>query len=277
MGSSNSKSDSESLDWNKHRTEDFSSVLPMQGGVNTLSPQAYQLLSNIIPNSLSQLTTTSELSVIKNMVDKMGDSLNESDKKMFGKFLSNISEETSERQSGGKQTTEELSDTSPFITSEMYESFNKKTNQQGGSRKLVKRGGKLNDLNDDSDTSSTSSDSDLEDIIDSSDDSDLSHEVKEKPKHKQHETPQRHQQHNKQQKQQKHEKKNQTDSELSGGELSYLSSSAHTDRNFSDESSASSASNKQQETQTSVTDENKYVNTTSASVNTTDINMVSDY
>ncbi len=256
MGLSNSKSESESLEWNKYKTEeDFSSVVPMYGGdkkISQLQSQANQLISNIIPPSVSNLSTTDNS--MFGHIFETGEKLN--------KMLYNSSD-TSAKQTGG---SEEFSNTSPFISSELYNLYTNKTNtnqQQGGSRKLVKKGGKSH--NDDSDTSSTSSDSDLEDILDSSEET-----VKEtKHKNKQH-----NKQHDKQHKKQ-HENKHQTESELSGGELSYLSSSAHTDRNFSDETS--SASNKQQETQTSVTDENKYVNTTSASVNTTDINMVSDY
>jgi len=101
----------------------------------------------------------------------------------------------------------------------------------------------------------------------------------------------------------KHNKHKKSDSELSGGELSYLSSSAHTEGEYSNshtgkqsssksssESSSESSTTKiseklsnesSSETQSSVkqssaTDHNG-MQSTSISVNTEDINMVSDY
>jgi hypothetical protein len=77
----------------------------------------------------------------------------------------------------------------------------------------------------------------------------------------------------------KKDKKKNMDSEQSGGELSYLSSSAHTGGEFSEEPSQKSEQSVESpsETQESVSYEKKDMEETSISVATEDINMVSDY
>ena len=210
-------------------------------------------------------TTETDLNGI---LEKINSGLNPDDKQKFNQLLEQVSASASE----------DLSNTSPFISSEMYEYLvNSKTSeteqgkQHGGAKKSKKskgkksKGGALSD--DSSDTSSTSSDSSLEDLIDSTEEEILDAR-------------------NKKNKDKKH-KKSESDSELSGGELSYLSSSAHTDGVFSDSSDAnrnSDSHNSRSEsvqssiqTATSVTNENHGMLNTSVSVNTDDINMVSDY
>ena len=127
--------------------------------------------------------------------------------------------------------------------------------------------GNLND--NDSSTSSTSSDSDMEDIFDSNDDNEQN-----KKHHKEH-----NKEHNKKQpqvnKESEESEESKSNTEMSGGELSYLSSSAHTGGEFSD--SEESNNSVESSNKHSVTDENKDMVSTSISVNTEDINMVSDY
>jgi len=175
-----------------------------------------------------------------------------------------------------KEIKNDLSDTSPFISSEMYNLLMKNNNevQQGGS---IQKGGKIE--GDDSSTSSTSSSND------NSDDSDDSSSESEKKK-----------------KQNKKGKKN-----LKGGkkivsessnsnELSYISSSAHTGK--SDENSespsvsASSVKSKSSKKSNSVEDyessSDNYItsekstiknlnnNLPNSSINTSDINMITE-
>lgn len=143
------------------------------------------------------------------------------------------------------EMSSEVSATSPFISSDVYKNMLNSTTsseqpirQVGGKRQIKKsKGKKMRGGMDDSDTSST--DSDLDDLSDSSD-SDLDSSSDKKKK--------------KDKRQSKH-----TESSQNGGsDLSYLSSSANTDSNKS------------------ITDENG-LQSTSISVNTEDINMVSEY
>ncbi len=271
MGASNSKNDSETINWNNIKTENVSSSMP---NLNSLSKEAKQLIASLNIPEITE-TQTSEFTV-NHILDTINTNLNKEDKQKFSAILDQVSSQTN---------SEELSNTSPFISSEMYDYLvNSKTSedkkQVGGAKnkksKVVKvskskatkskRGGSLDD--NDSDTSSTSSDSELEDILDSTEEEILK-EKKEK---------------NKDKKNKKHMKE-ESDSEMSGGELSYLSSSAHTDGDFSQSGSESSVSktshtsieSDSESNNNSVTDENKDMLTTSVSVNTDDINMVSDY
>ncbi len=283
MGASNSKNDSETINWNNIKTENVSSAMP---NLNGLSKEAKQLIASLNIPEITE-TQTSEFTV-NHILDTINTNLNKEDKQKFSAILDQVSSQTN---------SEELSNTSPFISSEMYDYLvNSKTsedkNQAGGakSRKSGKSGksskatkpaksgksgkskkGGSHDLND-SDTSSTSSDSELEDILDSTE----AEIIKEKSKDKKH-------------KDKKHMKEDSDSDEMSGGELSYLSSSAHTDGDFSESNSESSVSktshtsvesssdNETSVNKNSVTDENKEMLSTSVSVNTDDINMVSDY
>ncbi len=288
MGASGSKPDTETINWNNIKTENMSSSIP---NFNGLSNDAKKLIASLNIPAITE-SPTSEFTV-SHILDKISTNLNHDDQKKFNQLLDQVSSQTQD---------EELSATSPFISSEMYDYLIKNSEEQkGGAKKSkskskpkTKRGGAK--LDDDSDTSSTSSDSEMEDLLDSTEE-DIMKEKAKKDKKK----------HDKDNKHHKEE----SDSELSGGELSYLSSSAHTDGDYSDsqsnnhngnsESSPVSSTTKSVEsssqTQTSevkpkksfkgrktysessqntVTDENN-MRSTSISVNTEDINMVSDY
>lgn len=250
MGTSNSKTDTDTINWNNIKTDNMS----INPNFNGLSNEARQLIASLNIPEITE-SPVSEFSV-NNIIDKIHSGLNQDDKNKFNQILDQVSSQTA---------GDDLSATSPFISSEMYNylinSKSSEENQTGGAIKTKKQTGGA--LDDESDTSSTSSDSDLEDILDSTEEGIKAEKAKGK----------------------KHKKSD--DSELSGGELSYLSSSAHTGGDFSDSDSKSSSYKKASsvestsETQTSdkstVTDENGYHGATTDSVNTEDINMVSDY
>lgn len=249
MGLSNSKQNSETINWNNLKTENMSSSMSQ---INALSNEAKKLIASLnIPEFTD--AETSEMSVTR-ILNKINTGLNVDDKQRFNKILEEVSSQS-----------EELSDTSPFISSEMYEYLvNSKTSEdmQKGGAKKSKKNKKGGSLDNDSSTSSTSSDSSIEDILDSTEEE----IIKEKNK--------------------KHKKsKDSSDSEMSGGDLSYLSSSAHTGGEFSDsesnknsdDNSVESSSETVSSVQKSVSDENKTMMSTSVSVNTEDINMISDY
>lgn len=248
MGATQSKSDNDTINWNNIKTDDMSSMMP---NFNGLSKEAKQLIASLdIPE-----ITESEVSELNynNILGKINSNLSDDDKIKFQKILDQVSE------------SESLSATSPFISNEMYDNLvNSKTSdeevqQKGGSRHMKKKGGAWND--DDSDTSSTSLDSEDEDVKD--DDEDILDSNEEKIK---------------KEKAKKDKKKKRNDSEMSGGELSYLSSSAHTGGEFSEEPSEQENDVETiSETEESVADEKKDMEATSISVNTEDINMISDY
>lgn len=238
MGLSNSKNNSDTINWNGIKTDNISSPMP---NFNGLSTDAKKLIASL---NIPQITEseTSE-GTINHILDKIQTGLNKDDQSKFNQLLDHVS----------KQNNEEMTDSSPFISSEMYDYLINNKGQRGGSKQ---RGGNF----DDSDTSSTSSDSDLEEILESNEE-----DIKKKKESKKHKS---------------NKLESEIDTELSGGELSYLSSSAHTDREFSDSESSNETTSEAGTTQneaTTVTDENEYQNTSSASVNTEDINMVSDY
>jgi hypothetical protein len=276
MGITSSKDNSETINWNNIKTENISSTVP---NFNGLSNDAKKLIASLNIPSITE-SETSEMN-LNHILDKISSGLGSADQQKFNKLLEQVSATASD----------DLSNTSPFISSEMYEYLvNSKTSeteqakQTGGAKKSKKvskpvksskskksKGGALSD--DSSDTSSTSSDSSLEDLIDSTeaeilDARDKKNKNKNKDKDKKH-------------------KKDDSDSELSGGELSYLSSSAHTEGAFSDSSNAnkrgqsssraSESIQSSSQTESSVTNENHGMLNTSVSVNTEDINMVSDY
>jgi hypothetical protein len=290
MGTSNSKNDSETINWNNIKTENVSSSMP---NLNNLSKEAKQLIASLNIPEITE-SQTSEFTV-NHILDTINTNLNKEDKQKFSSILDQVSSQTN---------SDDLSSTSPFISSEMYDYLvNSKTSedkkQVGGAKSSKsksksksksasksykssksksmksKKGGSFED--NDSDTSSTSSDSELEDILDSTEEEILKEKKEKKEK-------------GKDKKNKKHMKED-SDSEMSGGELSYLSSSAHTDGDFSQSGSESEASvsktshtsvesdsdNESSVNNNSVTDENKDMLTTSVSVNTDDINMVSDY
>jgi hypothetical protein len=144
---------------------------------------------------------------------------------------------------------------SPFITNDIYNYLQNKAlknqadvPQAGGASK------RMTNLDEDSSTSDTSSTGDLSSSDRSSDDvsdsSDKKHKKHKKDKNKSHEDKNHH--------------RSRSLEETSQVDLSYLSSSAHTGGEFSD-------------TQKSVTNENHKQSLGQDSINTSDINMVSEY
>jgi hypothetical protein len=250
MGLANSKNDSDTIGWNNVKTEDVTA----NKHFISLSDDAKQLIANLnIPEVSDNQTSETNINSILRDIDS---GLSENDKNKFYNLLSNITGQP-----------EELSNTSPFISSEMYEHLvNSKTSedgiaQQGGAKK---NHDELNIDDSSSSTSSTSSYSSLEDILNSSDNS-----FDRKPKNNKQINNKKH----KKQMKSRHVKRNQR----SDSDLSYLSSSAHTGGEFSDSpKSVRSEESSVYNNSNSVSDEQK-LRTTSISVNTEDINMVSEY
>jgi len=260
MGQSQSKNNSETIDWKKIKTENISSTMP---NFNGLSNDAKNLIASLNIPEITE-SQTSEFTV-NHILDTISNNLNNDDQRKFNQLLEHVSSQTGE---------DDLSATSPFISSEMYNYLikNDETQKGGGKKKKYhKKGGAK--LDDDSDTSTTSSDSSMEELLDSTEE-----EVR---RYKE----------NKNKNKKKHNKRKDSDTELSGGELSYLSSSAHTEGDYSNSHTARETSSESATTQKShesssvaqssdkqstVTDNNG-MQSTSISVNTEDINMVSDY
>ena len=266
MGLTNSKQNSETINWNNLKTENMSSSMP---NFNGLSNEAKQLIASLNIPEITE-TESSEFTVSR-ILNTINTGLNKNDQNRFHQILEQVSSQS-----------EDLSNTSPFISSEMYEylvnSKSSENGQTGGAKKANKKSKKYKSkkggsLDNDSSTSSTSSDSSMEDILDSTEEEIIKEKNKKNKK-----------------------SKDSSDSELSGGELSYLSSSAHTGGEFSDSEDSEADSEKSSEkssvesssqTETTeekltrdeetVTDENKDMMSTSISVNTEDINMISDY
>ena len=296
MGSSSSKN-TETINWNNIKTENMSSAIP---NFNGLSTDAKKLIASLNIPAITE-SPTSEFT-ISHILDKITNNLDSEDQKKFTQILDQVSSQTQD---------EELSATSPFISSEMYNYLVKNSEEQKGgaskkskskskpkskpeskskSKSKSKRGGSK--LDDDSETSSTSSDSEMEELLDSTEEDIMKEKSKKKHESNKHES-NKHES-NKHAKEQSNKHKDESDSELSGGELSYLSSSAHTEGDYSDShinrnsSSESATTNSVESTsqtessvkkhngRSSVTDENN-MHSTSISVNTEDINMVSDY
>jgi ElaB/YqjD/DUF883 family membrane-anchored ribosome-binding protein len=228
MGSKTSKENTDTK-WNNMKTDDISSYIPH---LNSLSKDAKKLISNLTIPTFTD-TQSSEFNIDKFMND-INSKLGTTDKKVFNKIIDEMSSE--------------VSATSPFISSDVYQNMLNSTTstdqpavQAGGKgkRQINKSKGKhMRGGMDDSDTSST--DSDLDDMTDSSD-SDLDSSSDKKKKKNKHRS-----------------KHTETETQSAGSNLSYISSSAHTDSNKS------------------ITDENG-LQSTSISVNTEDINMVSEY
>ena len=309
MGSSSSKN-TETINWNNIKTENMSSAIP---NFNGLSTDAKKLIASLNIPAITE-SPTSEFT-ISHILDKITNNLDSEDQKKFTQILDQVSSQTQD---------EELSATSPFISSEMYNYLVKNSEEQKGgaskkskskskpkskpeskskSKSKSKRGGSK--LDDDSETSSTSSDSEMEELLDSTEEDIMKEKSKKKHESNKHES-NKHESNkhakeqsnkhesNKHAKEQSNKHKDESDSELSGGELSYLSSSAHTEGDYSDShinrnsSSESATTNSVESTsqtessvkkhngRSSVTDENN-MHSTSISVNTEDINMVSDY
>jgi len=202
MGITASKTNSDSINWDNINTESMSSTVPT---LKKISKDAEQLVSN--------------LNVDKNLHLSETDSDNEN---LFT-WIKNMDKEPR----NDEKSENSFSDTSPFISPDMYKHLMNNSerittssfNQQGGAIK-----------DDDSSTSSTSS------------------------------SPRKNKRTNK--KNYRNQNKfTESSTAMSGGDLSYISSSAHTESNNSDnEESSISVGNNQMLT---------------SSIQTTDINMIS--
>ena len=204
MGNSVAKNNSDTINWNNVNTDKFSPTFNNK----YLSADSKLLYDRLTLNLPEIEITESEQDI---------------DKSIFAKYTSTIN----------PPNTNELSDTSPFISSEMY---NYLMNQDGGAKKRSgrrhkkQRGGNDKVDQDDSSTSSTSSSS-------SSDDK-------------------------------KKKKASESESDNVSEDLSYVSSSAHTEAKDSESEQSGGYET------TSVSNNNSEL--PPSSINTSDINMVSE-
>ena len=179
-------------------------------------------MSSTLP-ALKKISTDAE-NLISQL--KIEDNVNYSETDVEGEenifaWLKNIGQDKKEEKKVNNE--ENFSDTSPFISSEMYKYLVNKNSEESPKKDHEMHGGNIND------GSSTSSTSDSET------------QKKNSKKHKQY-----------------------TESSvMSGGDLSYISSSAHTNHNTTDDNTDN----------TSISVGNNHIFT--SSINTNDINLVS--
>ena len=286
MGSNNSKKEnsneviSDTIGWNNVKTENMTASKKI---FNDLSDDAKKLIVSLNIPDLTE-TPVSDHDV-NNIFQKINNNLKGDDRDKFAKLMDELSPED-----GNK---EDMSTTSPFISSEMYDHMvNSKTSEDsivnkqsgGGNRHLNHNNYTVNESSTSSTTDLSSSSSDSDSNLMEQSEADIRAEVKR-------ESRQRSSRHrsSRSSKQRTHRSKRTIKSEdtQTGGEsdmnLSYLSSSAHTDGAFSDSDKPSHKSKKASDTEAksshqedSVADENKEMVSTSVSVNTSDINMVSE-
>lgn len=179
MGLNSSKNNTESINWDKLETEQMSSTLP----------------------SLKNISNDAERLIIELNVPKNQNTESEIEDNIFT-WIKNIDEPTDIK-------NDSFSDTSPFISSDMYKYLkNKHTDEITSSNIESMKGGAVNN----SETSDTSS------------------------------SPKKNNRKNKKNKNKKFTSSEES-SIMSGGELSYLSSSAHTDSNNSEEETTVSVGN----------------------------------
>jgi hypothetical protein len=220
MGIAQSKNNSDSINWDNINTESMSSTLP---ALQKISKDAEQLISNL---NIAQNI---------NMDENDTDSENEN---LFS-WINNIDNvNTNNTNNTNNNNNIDFSDTSPFISEDMYKYLMNNSDKENSSSNKEQVGGAINE---DSSTSSTSSS-----IRKGHDGS------KNKGK--------------KDNKKKNNRRITESSSVLSGGNLSYLSSSAHTSENKY-ESSADSVN------ETSVSVGNNQMLT--SSIGTSDINMIS--
>jgi hypothetical protein len=229
MGNFMNKADTETINWNNLKTENMSSA--HIGGFG-LSNEAKQLISSFNVDDVMS-SEASEYN-LNSILGKINSNLSQDDQQKFEQILT--------KESG--VSGEELSATSPFVSSDMYDYFVQKE-QSGGANQKMHRAIE----GDDSSTSSTS-DSDDEDLL-TTPESDV------KPK-----------------KQKQHKTRSQQSTETEDDDnLSYLSSSAHTGGEFSSENEESESENVNRRRHKSKHESSSDDN----SVNTSDINYVDDY
>ena len=246
MGISSSKNNSESLNWDKINTESMSTTVP---NINNISKEAIDLISNLdINNNVDFEKTESDNDNLFTWIKTIGD-----DKDRIDKI----------------EDSATFSDTSAFISSDMYKYLMNKNTESVTSNNQMGGG-----IQEDSSTSSTSSSSAKK----TKDKSDKNDKNKKNDKN------------DKNTKNTKNKMNNQTvtSSTMSGGDISYLSSSAHTAHSHSDvivTSNYESSSDSNEGTyvsndNTSVSNDNTSVSVgnnkmLTSSINTSDINLVS--
>ena len=200
MGIASSKNNSESLNWDKINTESMSSTVP---NLNTINKDAQKLVSNLnIENNIDLEQTESDNENIFTWIRKLDEP-----------HANNQNSQVVNNESDG------FSDTSPFISSDMYKYLMNNNSSETSAQNENQVGGAK-----DSSTSSTSS--------------------------------------SQKKKTTKRSKYTESSEELSGGNLSYISSSAHTEHSSSEEYE-----------KTSISQNN---NMLTSSVNTSDINLISE-
>jgi|TARA_B100000524_G_scaffold340494_1_gene233692 hypothetical protein len=171
MGLTASKQqNTESLNWDKINTESMSTSIP---NINNISKDANELISNLSINEQVDLENT------------------DSDNENLFAWIKTIGDDKKEN-TGDELNTDSFSETSAFISSDMYKYLMNKNSDSATSNAQVGGG-----IQEDSSTSSTSS----------------------SPKK------------TKNTKSKKNKRVVTTSSSMSGGNLSYISSSAHTDSN----------------------------------------------
>ena len=257
MGNYNSKSDT--IKWDDVKTDNMST----NKIISKLSPDAISLIGLL--NNVSSLSDTQTETRVKYFFEQANNNLSEEDRKNFKELFNHIALSDTEEEQHGGTSEEYLSETSPFISSEAYENML-------GQNKLI-GGAKID--NDDSSTSSTSTASEIDAIMSNDDDETLDNTFKKSKKS------------NKSNKSNKYSKSNDSNKNSSksddssksdvnsesqsqsAGSLDYVSSSAHTDGDFSDDDS--SIYKKKYD---SVEDENSHLEASQHSVNTSDINFV---
>lgn len=218
----------ETINWNNIKTEQMSSTVP---NLQKLSKDANTLIQKL---NLPELDTVSD-----------------SDNEIFYKNKYNVDNKNE-------------SETSPFISSEMYNNFVKQKNLQEG-------GGDTSPTSECSCTIKTHSDDD--------------NESEKKSEKKSEEHSEEHSEESEENSEESEKKSEESEEVQSGGEFSYLSSSAHTEGNLS-EVISSVNNNSQKTTVESVHSQAQSQNSTvespknttvemSDSINTSDINMIS--
>jgi hypothetical protein len=279
MGQKYSKSE-ETIGWNDVKTDNMSA----NKIISKLSPQAVELIGLL--NGVSSLSDTHSEMRVKYFFDKANNNLSEEDRKSFKELFSHIALSDTEEEQYGGTSEEYLSETSPFISSEAYESML-------GQNKLI-GGAKID--NDDSSTSSTSTNSELDAMVSSEDSLEEKDSLEDSLEGKKEKNSPEGKKDNKNNKEKKYIKeaspkttKSHTESSTesptksnvittesnahsesqSAGSLDYISSSAHTDGDFSDDSS--SVYKKKYD---SIEDENSHLEASQHSINTSDINFV---
>lgn len=278
MGNTFTRDTNDTIHWNSLKTENLSG-----GNDNNYSAmsQDSKLLLNRLELNLPKIENNSEeMSDIDNIFSKskLSNNLKPLVGGSLGLNLGLVSE--SEVNEPVQNNQEDLSATSPFISSEMYNLLMNNQTQTGGAivRKSIQKGGKIE--GDDSSTSSTSSSNMDSDDSSSSDESEKKKKTKSKGK-----------------KNLKGGKKVISESSNSN-ELSYISSSAHTGKaESSSESSSASESVSESVEKSELTggyesSSDSYVtsvksnevstiknlnnNLPNSSINTSDINMITE-